>query len=85
MNCKLEKFWNTSDETEIEILRKWTVNLKSFEIFNAAASEQANGWWTVNLKSFEILMPVLLSKKEFLWTVNLKSFEILQKQQKVSI
>ena len=32
MNCKLEKFWNFSEEFEAEVIAKWTVNLKSFEI-----------------------------------------------------
>ena len=32
MNYKLEKFWNTQKAAIIQILARWTINLKSFEI-----------------------------------------------------
>ena len=34
MNCKLEKFWNWGTIWKNLIPSTWTVNLKSFEIFN---------------------------------------------------
>ena len=32
MNCKLEKFWNDDFIIFLDSGRRWTVNLKSFEI-----------------------------------------------------
>ena len=55
----------------------WTINLKSFEIFNSALNRNANGWWTINLKSFEIHGTSYKEMPSGLWTINLKSFEIL--------
>ena len=54
MNCKLEKFWNLSNQIDNHIKKLWTVNLKSFEIKLADIIKNSKYLWTVNLKSFEI-------------------------------
>ena len=32
MNYKLEKFWNCEEDERSKACKKWTINLKSFEI-----------------------------------------------------
>ena len=54
MNYKLEKFWNTIGKLLADGIRKWTINLKSFEISGIYTINEARKKWTINLKSFEI-------------------------------
>ena len=76
MNYKLEKFWNFVGDNLIRINMKWTINLKSFEIFNGEMNVTSVFLWTINLKSFEIIDEDDLKLGDIKWTINLKSFEI---------
>ena len=58
MNCKLEKFWNWTNKRNAWNIKKWTVNLKSFEMELYSTPTGVKFTWTVNLKSFEILKNV---------------------------
>ena len=83
MNYKLEKFWNVSAYCFINAFTfKWTINLKSFEIWYIEFEKCLYNLWTINLKSFEIGIERLKRKKKEAWTINLKSFEIRKRNSK---
>ena len=78
MNYKLEKFWNTHSAIRDNLISlKWTINLKSFEMFWSIEYQNYLNFMNYKLEKFWNFQSLPFNSVASLWTINLKSFEII--------
>ena len=75
MNCKLEKFWNFNHLTISFFYFLWTINLKSFEIFDVYSETQEEAY---ELKTWKVLKSMFNLGKKSICSNELKTWKVLE-------